>query len=248
MRALGLLELGAAAGTVAWLRPAQWLSAGLLWSFAAWIALELRGGRSGAPCPCFGGAGVIAPRAVWRTLALALLATGVALSPPPRLSAATWLAVAVGAFACACAMLAWLAFTLAREVALLRARTPPRGALEIPEEGPPLGAASPLIKRFSVTADELAVAVFVSPGCRACQALEPAIAHLAAHPGAQLLVLDEQRDALAWRTAAVPGSPYAVALNADGVVLAKGTFNTAEQLESVPATAQRRQAHEVMRA
>ena len=36
---------------------------------------------------------------------------------------------------------------------------------------------------------------------------------------------------------AVPGSPFAVAMDRDGVVLAKGTFNTAEQLRSVPATA-----------
>jgi hypothetical protein len=31
----------------------------------------------------------------------------------------------------------------------------------------------------------------------------------------------------------VPGSPYAVVLAADGVVLAKGTFNSLYQLESL---------------
>ena len=34
------------------------------------------------------------------------------------------------------------------------------------------------------------------------------------------------RDADAWAAADVPGSPFAVALDADGTVLAKGTFNT----------------------
>ena len=38
----------------------------------------------------------------------------------------------------------------------------------------------------------------------------------------------------------VPGSPFAVAIGGDGTVLAKGTFNTGAQLESVLATAERR--------
>ena len=48
------------------------------------------------------------------------------------------------------------------------------------------------------------------------------------------------RDADAWAAADVPGSPFAVALDADGTVLAKGTFNTGAQLESVLAAAERR--------
>src|SRR5216684_8355151 len=39
----------------------------------------------------------------------------------------------------------------------------------------------------------------------------------------------------------VPGSPYAVVLGLDGTVLAKGTFNSLGQLESVLATAERRE-------
>jgi hypothetical protein len=38
----------------------------------------------------------------------------------------------------------------------------------------------------------------------------------------------------------VPGSPFAVAIGRDGRVLAKGTFNSLAQLESVLATAERR--------
>ena len=38
----------------------------------------------------------------------------------------------------------------------------------------------------------------------------------------------------------MPGSPFAVALDADGTVLAKGTFNSGGQLESVLAAAERR--------
>ena len=38
----------------------------------------------------------------------------------------------------------------------------------------------------------------------------------------------------------MPGGPFAVALDMDGTVLAKGTFNTGAQLETVLAAAERR--------
>ena len=55
-----------------------------------------------------------------------------------------------------------------------------------------------------------------------------------------LRTFDEVEHADAWAAADVPGSPFAVALDADGTVLAKGTFNTGAQLESVLAAAERR--------
>jgi hypothetical protein len=75
-----------------------------------------------------------------------------------------------------------------------------------------------------------------------CRTLQPAIERFARHPHVVLRTFDEVRDAGAWTAADVPGSPYAVALGADGTVLAKGTFNTAAQLESVLAAAERRMA------
>ena len=45
-----------------------------------------------------------------------------------------------------------------------------------------------------------------------------------------------------WRSASIPGSPFAVALDLGGTVLAKGTFNNLAQLESVLATGERRQS------
>jgi hypothetical protein len=47
------------------------------------------------------------------------------------------------------------------------------------------------------------------------------------------MVYDEREDRAAWTAAAVPGAPFAVALAADGTVLAKGTVNTRRQLASV---------------
>ena len=65
-----------------------------------------------------------------------------------------------------------------------------------------------------------------------CRALAPAVAALGSDPRVALREFDEVRDAEAWAVADVPGSPFAVALDPDGTVLAKGTFNTRAQLES----------------
>jgi hypothetical protein len=48
------------------------------------------------------------------------------------------------------------------------------------------------------------------------------------------------RRAAIWERLAIPGSPFAVALDLDGAVVAKGTFNNLAQLESVLAAAERR--------
>jgi hypothetical protein len=53
-------------------------------------------------------------------------------------------------------------------------------------------------------------------------------------------MFDEVVDADLWRELGVPGSPFVIAVDAAGVVLAKGTFNNLAQLESVVATAARR--------
>jgi 3-methylcrotonyl-CoA carboxylase alpha subunit len=50
----------------------------------------------------------------------------------------------------------------------------------------------------------------------------------------------EAADAAVWAELDIPGSPFAVALDRDGAVLAKGTFNNLAQLESVLAAAERR--------
>ena len=73
-----------------------------------------------------------------------------------------------------------------------------------------------------------------------CRALRPAIDAFGRDPRIVLRSFDEVADAAAWAAADVPGSPFAVALDADGTVLAKGTFNTGAQLESVLAAAERR--------
>ena len=127
---------------------------------------------------------------------------------------------------------------LAREVGELRLAIAPQAALSIAEEGPELGSHVRVIDRFSRDAP-LAVAVFTSPGCALCRALEPSLRLIASDPEVELEVFDEQDDAEAWLELAIPGSPYAVVLSPDGDVLAKGTFNSLFQLESILATATR---------
>ncbi len=246
-RLLGALELCVGLGVFALGRVALLLAALLLWAFAAWLALALARGRSGEPCHCFGARSAIGVGATARTLSLALIATALlgagadagasGFSAP---STVDWLVLACALLAGGILVLGWITFLLAREVADLRGGRP-SGALEIFEEGPPLGSESPLIERFVLGGEEeLALAVFLSQGCAVCRELEPSLAVFAVRTGTELVVFDEVSEQLAWHSAAIPGSPYAMALDPAGVVLAKGTFNTLEQLASIPATARAR--------
>ena len=124
---------------------------------------------------------------------------------------------------------------------MLRLRLGSAGALEIAGEGPELGATAPeLLARIPLDGARTGLAVFTSEGCGQCRALAPVIAGFGRHPRVELHTFDEVADADAWSAADVPGSPFAVALDADVTVLAKGTFNTGAQLESVLAAAERR--------
>ena len=233
---LGLLELALAVGVALAIVEAQLAAAALLTGFAIWHAVMLARGHRDAPCPCLAGSSRVGPRSLVHAVLFAAAAAWLAVAPAPSLTGTGWLAVAAGALALACVVLALIAWTLAREVATLRADRAPRGALEIEEEGPPLGSVSVLIDRFAeVRAGAVLVAVFTSPGCSICERLRPAVEQLARE--VPLEVFDEEADSLAWHVSAVPGSPYAIAFDHEGTVLAKGTFNTEEQLRSIPSTA-----------
>jgi hypothetical protein len=95
--------------------------------------------------------------------------------------------------------------------------------------------------------DDLGLAVFSSEGCHLCQTLSPAVESVAKDPRVSVGVFDEVADAELWLRLEIPGSPFAVALNGQGLVLAKGTFNSLAQLESVLATAERRLAEGIDR-
>ena len=234
-------ELGLAAGVIAGSDAAALAAAALMGVMAAVMGSALLQGRAGEPCGCFGARSRVSPWAVARNLALAILFVLVALVPSESPSTEGWLAIGLGVALLASAALAVAVLALAREIGMLRLRLGPSSALEIPSEGPELGATvAPVHREVPGPAVELAVAVFTSEACRVCRGLEPAVRSLAAEPAFAVEVFDEAADAAAWSSMDVPGSPYAVVTDLDGLVLAKGTFNNLAQLESVLATAQRR--------
>jgi hypothetical protein len=237
------IELGLAVGIIAGSDRAALLAAALMTMFAAVLLSALLRGRAGAPCACFGSRSTVSWRSVGRNLVLAACFAVLPLLPERSLSTDEWLGLGLAAALLLCLCLAVAVLALAREVGMLRLRLGPAAALEIPEEGPAVGARSDLIDRFERGAEnELALAVFTSQGCRVCRALEPAVATLAGDPAFAVEVFDEVAEAEVWRELGIPGSPFAIALGPDGAVLAKGTFNNLAQLESVLATASRRRA------
>ena len=207
---LAVLETLVAAGVIAGPRGAAWAAVAVLAGFAAAQAVAIAAGRSGAPCGCFGARGQLSWGSVARAALLATAAALVATAPAGDVPPP--LPTALGALALGGAMVA-------------RARRP-TAALEVAGEGPQLGA--------SLDLGGARLALFVSDGCRLCRALVPQAQRLG---GA---VFDEVADATVWAAAGVPGAPYAVALGADGSVLAKGTVNTRAQLGSVLGAAEAR--------
>ena len=210
--ALAALEAGLAAALLAAAPWAPAATAALLGSFAVAQALAIAAGRAGAPCGCFGARGQISWGSVARTALLA--------------GAATLLALGVGARQPPPLLPALAAIALAAAIVWRARAARPTGALDVDGEGPPPGSAPAL-------GEGVRLALFTAPGCRLCRTLIPQARQLGA------AILDEVADAPAWASAAVPGAPYAIALDARGVVVAKGTVNTRAQLASVfGATAQ----------
>jgi GNAT superfamily N-acetyltransferase len=241
--ALIAAELILAAGVAAGSDTAALLAAAMLAFFGLALVSAIQRGRAGAPCACFGARSTISWRAVARNFALAAAFAVVPVLPTSTLTTDQWLGLGLGVALLACAGLLVAVLALAREVGLLRLRMGPESALEIPEEGPPLGERIDPGPLFELTGgEELLLAAFTSDGCHVCRTIEPQLAQLAADPILAVRVFEEVADTQVWADLEIPGSPYAVALDPDGTVLAKGSFNTLAQLESVLATAERRRA------
>ncbi len=237
------LEAIVAIGLLAAVQVAQAVAAGLFAAFALATATALLAGRAGRPCACFGGDSRLSWLAPLRATALAGVAVAVALGLPGTAPSgyARWLTLGLSLSIAALGALTVAVLALAREVGVLRLSLGARGALEIGEEGPELGEAQPWAASLPRRAGAvLLLAVFSSDGCPLCRRVAPAVAHVAGDPLLGVRTFDEHSDAAVWAEARVPGSPYAVALSLEGVALAKGTFNSLAQLESVLATARRR--------
>ena len=238
---LVVCELGLATGVIAGSAAAAYLAAALMAMFAATMVSAILRGRAGAPCACFGAHSTVSWAAVARNAALAAGFAALPALPEGELSTDQWLGLGLAVALLACIGLAVAVLALAREVGMLRLRLGPASALEVIGEGPDIGSSAAVIDRFAVApATELAIGVFTSASCRVCEGLAPAVRSLAADPLLAVVTFEEGDEAGVWRELAIPGAPFAVALDPAGIVLAKGAFNNLAQLESVVATAGRR--------
>ena len=165
-----------------------------------------------------------------RALAFTALA-GLAAFPleVSRPSAQALVVIALVILAVAVVALAALVLALYRQVGLLTLRVGPGIALELAEEGPPLGEPAPELAGLASSGPELAV--FFSPGCRLCRQLAPGVRALG-REGLAVHVVYENDAPETFERWDVPGTPFAVHI-VDGVVVAKGTVNTLEQLEQL---------------
>jgi hypothetical protein len=242
--ALIALELGLAGALLAGVEGAAAGAAAVFTSFGLATSGALLAGRRGRPCACFGGASRLGPGSPLLAAALAACAAALALGWLPAAPAGytRWLTLALSLTIAAVAALTVCLLALAREIGVLRLQAAGRGALEIEGEGPALGVPQPWaepIPREGRTL--LLLAIFSSDGCPLCRSLAPAVRHTAADPLVSVAIFDEHADAFIWQSAKIPGSPYAVALDLEGTALAKGTFNSLGQLESILATARARE-------
>jgi Methylamine utilisation protein MauE len=234
--ALVTVETALALGVALDVPAASELTAALLAVFTLALVWAISRGRAGKPCGCFGARSRIGWGAVARTGVLAAGFAALTFVPETKPSTDAWLAAGLVFALAALAVVAVALLALAREVGELRLAIAPQAALSLADEGPRLGTRLALIDRFEKEAP-LCLAVFSSPGCALCRALEPSLRLVASDPEVELEIFDEEQDAEAWRELAIPGSPYAVVLSPDGEALAKGTFNSLYQLESVLAAA-----------
>jgi methylamine dehydrogenase accessory protein MauD len=163
--------------------------------------------------------------------------------------------------------LALLVLALARQVGTLHLRLGPRGALEVDDEGPLLGDAPEPVDLVDTDGRSVSIGgpgeaqllLFVSPGCPVCRDVMPSVGAAARAGGLSAVVIADagREDALHLLEGrrihapvvpapelsgryGVPGTPFAVILDALGVVRAKGTVNSLEQLEGLVDTARRR--------
>jgi hypothetical protein len=240
--ALIAVELALAVAVALGSDAAAYAAAGLMAMFAALTIAALLRGRAGAPCACFGPRSTVSWLGVLRNLGLAAAFAVVPSVDSISIGTQGWLTIGIGVALIACAALTVALLALAREVGMLRLQLGTQGALEIAGEGPEVGTrAADLSERIGLNGADFGLAVFTSEGCHICQTLVPAIDNVAKDPRVAVATFDEVAEADLWRSLEIPGSPFALTLDREGIVLAKGTFNNLAQLESLLATAERRE-------
>ena len=132
-----------------------------------------------------------------------------------------------------------LVLALYRQVGVLTMRLGPEIALELAEEGPPVGEEAPELDGLTRVGEELAA--FFSPDCRLCRAIAPGVRALE-REGMPVQTVYENEHPAVFERWSVPGTPFVVHV-VDGFVAAKGTVNSLEQLDGLVALGAARVEH-----
>ncbi len=242
--AIGLAEMAIAALLAGgWFVTGTAAAAGSLCAVFAvsLLRVRLRGTRR-TSCACFGGSRpsntlVLTARAALMSTAAFVLASGLpdtAAVGTNNVQSVALLVLGVLTVALTLAVLG-----LYRQVGVLSLRLAPQTALELEDEGPPLGQPAPLLPGLSRQGTELVA--FVSLNCRMCLEILPGLRALA-RDGLPVHWVREDEDPDAFERWAVPGTPYVVQIT-DGVVFAKGLVNTLEQIDWVLEMGEERHRH-----
>jgi Methylamine utilisation protein MauE len=200
--------------------------------FTAFLLRARVRGRTRTACGCFGGARsantlLLTLRATALAASGAALAIGIPTIDP--LTAEEWRTIAIGALGVVVVALTMAVLALYRQVGVLSLRLGPRTALELDEEGPPIGHPAPLLDGLNRRGSELVA--FVSLNCRMCIEVVPGLRALAKE-GIPVHWQREDTHEEIFERWGVPGTPFVVHI-VDGIVRAKGLVNTLEQIDWV---------------
>jgi hypothetical protein len=220
---------------------AAYAAIALGWVFVAALATVRARRISRIRCGCFGSkeqrTDVLLGRAVVFTALAGFGAFGdVSVGSPQR--DAVFAAVLV-VLALAVVVLGALVLALYRQVGVLTMRLGPGVALELAEEGPPVGEQAPELDGLNRVGDELVA--FFSPDCRLCRAIAPGVRAFE-REGMPVRTVYENQEPATFEQWSVPGTPFVVHL-VDGFVAAKGTVNSLEQLDGLVALGTARMEH-----
>lgn len=231
--ALGLVltELAVAGLLFADVRGAPFAALGLGCLFvAALVSVRLRGVRR-LRCGCFGGKERSTAFLLLRACAFTGLAAIAAFGLPPLPNRDTAVLAALALLSVSVLALGVLVLALYRQVGILSLRLGPGVALELEEEGPPVGAVAPALDGLGRRGAELVA--FFTADCRLCRELAPGVRALA-REGLPVRIVYEGEEPDAFERWRVPGTPFAVHV-VNGAVAAKGTVNNLEQLDGLIA-------------
>jgi uncharacterized membrane protein YphA (DoxX/SURF4 family) len=206
--------------------------------FLAALGLARLRGVERLRCGCFGASEGRTTHLLLRAGGFTVLALVAAFGGSLEISPSsdTVVAVMFVLLSGAVVLLSLLVFALYRQVGVLTLRIGPRVPFELAEEGPQLGQAAPALDSLRGRGSE--VVFFFSSTCRLCRQLSAGVAALARR-GLKVRVVEEELEEDAFARWNVPGTPFVVHL-VDGIVAAKGTVNTLEELETLLDTGRAR--------